>query len=240
MKKLSTILLIVTLLNGSASSASLDTQRLNEIKTQIVELANSYSGQGDPDQSKQKNFEGLIQELIQTNPMSPIRDRIQTLAGTWKQVWGPYEFRKDDGSIDPTIGIDEIYQVVSAEGYYYNVAPYFPSGDRSQEQVGLLRGEYVLDENDQNGLRVKFTDYPGVDPRPKDVPIWSLAPLAEAGLLENQITIVPSWVVQIFFGGGKLEEVYTDEDLRIVYGSKGTPASRRSLFIMTRVKESTI
>lgn len=215
--------------------ASAQEDQVADLKNQIFSLAKSYEGQGDPDGSKQKALEPLVEKLIQISPMPPVKDRIGTIAGVWKQVWGPYDYRDDAGGVDPTLGVLEIYQVVSAEGYYYNVAPYYPNEDKSREQIGLLRGEFNLDSTDPNSLRVKFTDYPGVDPRPEGIEIWELAALAEAGQLKNEITVVPSWIVKLFFGGGKLEEVYTDEDMRILYGTKAKEGSKASLYIMIRV-----
>lgn len=233
LKAVKTVALAATVLASQSGFTMTATQ---DLKQRILDLAKSYEGQGDADQSKQRTLEPLVEELVRLNPMPPIRERIPVLAGTWKQVWGPYEYRNDNGGIDNTLGIFEIYQVVSADGYYYNVAPYYPDGDRSREQIGLLRGEYVLDPNDANGLRVQFTRYPGVDPRPANMQIWELAPLAEAGTLQNEVTIVPTWVVRLFFGGGKLEEVYTDQDMRIVFGSSDKRNSRRSIYVMTRVQ----
>ena len=122
--------------------------------------------------------------------------RLSILAGAWKQVWGPYDYRNDDGGIDPKIGIKEIYQVVFTEGYYYNVAPYYPNGDKTKEQISLLRGEFRLHPKKPNALRVKFTNYPGVETRPAQIELWELPALAEAGRLENEITIVPTWIVR--------------------------------------------
>lgn len=230
------IMVVATLLTTQSGLASVNEESVSRLKSQIVSLAKSYEGLGDPDQSKQKNIEVLVEKLVQENPMPPVNDRIPLLAGTWKQVWGPYDYRNDNGSVDPKLGVKEIYQIISADGYYYNVAPYYPNGDTSREQIGLLRGEFKLDKDDSNSLRVKFTKYPGVEPRPQGVNIWELAPLAEAGQLQNEITIVPTWIVKLFFGGGKLEEVYTDRDVRILYGSKGKKDSRRSIYVMTRVE----
>lgn len=216
-------------------SATAQANTTADLKKQILQLAQSYEGQGDPDQSKQKTLEPLVDELVKLNPMPPVKDRLTLLDGAWKQVWGPYEYKNDDGSIDPQIGIKEIYQVVSKDGYYYNVAPYYPDApDKNREQVGLLRGEFELDTQDANGLRVKFTNYPGVDPRPEGN-IWELAPQAEAGTLQNEITIVPTFIVKLFFGGGKLEEVYTDQDMRILYGTSNKSNARRNLYVMTRM-----
>jgi hypothetical protein len=226
--------LVVGLLFSPTSFAASKADTVESVKAEILELATSYAGQGDPDQSKQKPLELLVEKLVQLSPQLPIKDRLPVLEGAWKQVWGPYDYRNDDGGVDPTLGVDEIYQVVSGDGYYYNVAPYYPNGDRSQEKIGLLRGEFVLDTSDVNGLKVKFTDYPGADPRPVGYQLWELAPLAEAGTLPNATTIVPSFIVRAAFGGGKLEEVYTDSELRIVFGTSARPGSRKSIYVMTR------
>lgn len=239
MKKIFSLLVMILFCQISLADVSLfgsKEENIIEIKKQILALAKSFEGQGDPDQSKQKQLDVWVQRLIQLSPAVPVKDRIPLLAGVWKQVWGPYEYRKDDGSVDPKLGVNEIYQVISEEGYYYNVAPYYPNETRDREQIGLLRGEFQLDSADVNGLRVKFTDYPGVEPRPQEIPIWELAPLAEAGQLKNEITIVPSWIVKLFFGGGKLEEVYTDSELRITYGSNGRSGSKRSLYVLSRIR----
>ena len=229
LKNIKYAVVAASIFGANAGFANSNQARTEELKQKIYTLAKAFEGKGDPDQSKQKQIEPFVKELIQLNPMPPIKDRIQILAGAWKQVWGPYEYRNDDGSVDPKLGVKEIYQVVFADGYYY------PNGDKSHEQIGLLRGEFKLDSKDANGLRVKFTRYPGVEPRPTGIDIWDLAPLAERGRLENQITIVPTWIVKTFFRGGKLEEVYTDQDTRILYGSSNKSGSRRSLYIMTRV-----
>lgn len=205
------------------------------LKKQILDLAKAYAGRPDPDQKLQQSLEVLANELINQNPMPPVSERISLIAGAWKQVWGPYDYRNDDGGIDPTLGLMEIHQVVFAEGYYYNVAPYYPNGDKTREQIGMLRGEFVIDPLQKNSLRVRFTDYPGVESRPTKYKLWELPALAEAGSLENAITIVPSWVVKQYFKGGTLDEVYTDRDLRIVYGMKTAPSTRRFLYIMSRV-----
>ena len=226
---------IASILICQISVADTNRETVEDLKKQIFDLAKSYEGQGDPDQSKQRTIEPLVKKLIQLNPMPPVKDRISILAGAWKQIWGPYDYRNDAGGVDPKLGVNEIYQVVFADGYYYNVAPYYPDAKSNREQIGLLRGEFKLDSADPNGLRVKFTEYPGVEPRPSDVDIWELAAIAEADQLQNKVTIVPTWIVKLFFGGGKLEEIYTDHDMRILYGSKGKAGARRSLYIMSRM-----
>lgn len=209
---------------------------LQEIKTEIVSLASSYAGQGDSDFSKQKSLDILVQKLFLIAPQPPIKERLKFLYGAWKQVWGPYDYRNDDRGVDPEIGTNEIYQVISPDGYYYNVSPLYKNGDQSNEQIGLLRGEYKQDPENPDLLRVRFTNYPGVKPRPINFNIWDLPALAENNTLENRVTIVHTIIVRLFFAGGALREVYTDDDLRILYGSNGKNFSKEAIYVMTKMK----
>ena len=231
------IILALTFLLCPHAQSEVRLEGASDLKAQILEMASSYEGQGDPDQSKQRSLDNLVNKLVKENPMPPVKDRISLLSGAWKQVWGPYDYRNDDGGIDPTIGVREIYQVIFPEGYYYNVAPYYPKGDQSREQISLLRGVFKFDKKDPMALNVRFTKYPGVGSRPAGLGLWELAELAESNQLPNLITIVPTWVVKLFFRGGKLEEVYTDRDMRITYGTSRRAGSRRFVYIMTRVGE---
>jgi hypothetical protein len=72
--------------------------------------------------------------------------------------------------------------------------------------------------------------------RPTERAIYDYVDEAERDQLPSQITIVPSFLVKLFFGGGTLREVYTDQDLRILYGSNGKEFKNQYLYIMTKVK----
>lgn len=216
-------------------SAHAESPLVAHLKREILTRSGSFAGQGDPDFTRQTQLDGLVAQLVAAAPMPPVAQRLDLLDGVWKQVWGPYDYRNKKRGIDPDLGIDEIYQVVSKDGYYYNVSPLYKNGDRSRERIGLLRGEYKLDAENPNRIRVRFVRYPGVETRPADKPIWRLAAEAEAETLPDEITIVPTWVVWLFFGGGTLDEVYTDHDLRIAYSEDGR-GNPRSLYVMTRVE----
>lgn len=209
---------------------------VTNVKNEIVRLAKSYEGQGDPDFTKQQTLDFLVEKLLQLSPQPPVKDRLRFLYGAWKQVWGPYDYRNEGRGVDPELETSQIYQVVSEDGYYYNVSPLYKDGDRTKERVGLLRGEYTLDPTAPNSLNVRFTRYPGVKPRPTDKNLWDLPRLAEAGLLENEITIVPTLIVRLFFGKGTLREVYTDANLRILYGSSKKNFDKEAIYVMTKVK----
>ena len=221
-----------------AAETSRDQQApsIDALKQDIINLATSYKGQGDPDFSKQRALEPLIAALLARAPQPPVKERLPLLHGVWKQVWGPYDYRGNDRGIDPALDPDAIYQVVFRDGYYYNVTPLTTGANDDGKRIALLRGEYKLGDG-KDLLRIRFTRYPGNRGLPDGMRVWELAALAEARDLPNKITIVPSIIVKLFFGGGQLEEVYTDETLRIAYGGSKKDGSDRYVYIMARVKE---
>lgn len=73
--------------------------------------------------------------------------------------------------------------------------------------------------------------------RPTEKAIYQYVDEAERNQLPTQITVVPKPIVRLFFGGGTLREIYTDKDLRILYGSNNKEFKNQYLYIMTRVKE---
>jgi hypothetical protein len=221
-----------------ASSTAGSGAEVSMIKSEIVSLAKSFAGQGDPDFSKQLAFEPLLKKLLLANPQPPLKDRLPVLFGAWKQIWGPYDYRSSNRGVDPEIGVDEIYQVVFPGGYYYNVTPLYKGGDRTRERIALLRGEFKLDPELPDVLLVRFTRYPGLSGRPKSGPdLPALPGLIEDGKLQSDTSIVPTWIVRLFFGAGALKEVYTDADLRILYGAGSNRFERPALYIMARVAE---
>lgn len=225
--------LIASVSVGAAFAA----ESVETLKAEIVALAQSFEGQGDPDFSKQRQLDALVERLLALAPQPPVEARLDLLQGAWRQIWGPYDYRNDDRGVDPEVDVDEIYQVVSPGGYYYNVAPFYKGGDRSRVRIALLRGVYQPADGYRDMLKVRFTRYPGVRGRP-ETPLWELPALAEADELEDKISIVPTFIVRIFFGGGGLREVYTDQDLRITYGADGlAPEDRRreAIYVMERV-----
>lgn len=236
--KLSLLLLFALSIEYRAMAASVTdkNEAAQNVKQELLSLAESYKGLGDPDFSKQQAIEALVQKLVVISPPPPIKDRLTLLYGAWKQVWGPYDYRNNARGVDPELGVDEIYQVVFKEGYYYNVSPNFKNGDKTRERIGFLRGEYKLDPRNENLLRVKFTNLTGIRYRPKDKELWELPVLVEANRLQGRTTLLPGFLVRLFFRGGALQEVYTDEDMRILYGSDGKHFDKRFVYVMTRAK----
>ena len=206
------------------------------LKNNIVTTAQKYQGKGDPDYKIQKELEPMVEKLISLSPQPKVSDRLPLLFGVWKQVWGPYEYKDNKRGVDPSLKADEIYQVVSPEGYYYNVNPNLDPKTNKEQRVDFLRGEYKLSKTNPNGLDVKFTKFIGTKTRPSDKPIYSYVDEAERDQLPNQVTVVPRTIVRLFFAGGTLQEVYTDGNLRILYGTNSKEFKNKYLYIMTKVK----
>ena len=233
------LILFVSTTAGQSADAVKVTGKIESVrsvKQDILSLAASYKGQGDPDFSKQRAIEALVQKLVALSPPPPVKEQLQLLYGAWKQVWGPYNYRNDKRGVDPELGVDEIYQVVFRGGYYYNVAPNFKKGDKTKVRIGFLRGEYRLDRQNDNLLRVKFTNLTGIKVRPTDKQLWELPVLVEANQLPGRTTVLPGYLVRLLFGRGALQEVYTDEDLRILYGSDGKHFDKKFIYVMRRVR----
>ena len=102
--------------------------RLNsvtDLDPEIVKIATFYKGQGDESFKIQNTLQPYVDKLLVLSPQPVIANRIDILAGSWKQVWGPYNYRSQKRIVDPQLDPDKIFQVVSADGYYYNISDQF-------------------------------------------------------------------------------------------------------------------
>lgn len=238
--KLISIILISTFVSlGALANEAVD--RTQELKSEILELARKYEQlalierEGDEDLKKQESLEVLVEELIALNPQSKVEERIDLIVGVWRQVWGPYNYRSEERIVPEGTYVDEIYQAVFSDGYYYNVSPSKLVG--RFEYISLLRGEYTLSATNPNGLDVQFTGLRFNRVRPKNMPIWDLAPLAESNDLPQPFNLLPDFIVQNNFQGGTLVEVYTDSNLRILYGTNDRDFSVPFIYVMERVAD---
>jgi hypothetical protein len=234
MKNLFLFLSLLFLSYSVGFAKDLKSMTLEELKSELVTRASKYTGKGDPDFKIQNELEPFVNQILALNPQLPVRDRLPLLFGVWKQVWGPYDYQNDDRGVDPSIAPEEIYQVIDPDGFYYNVSPDYKNGDRRKERINYLKGQYKLSKTNPNGLDVKFRKFLGMSKRPVGRPIYDFVKEAEDDTLPNQITIVPTFIVRLFFGGGTLLEVYTDEDIRILYGSNNDEFKNKYLYVMVR------
>lgn len=208
-------------------------EKARQTKAEIIQLATSYFGQGDPDRSKQRSLEILVDQLVAETQPLPLQDRLPLLEGSWQQIWGPYDYRSDDRGIDPNLDPDHIYQVILPNGVYYNINPDPRTDGR---QIGILRGEYLLDPEAEPYLNVRFTKFNKItEGLPEGLRYSDLALLSEKGTLVGETWLLPSFVVRWFFDKGSLREVYTDQDLRITFGSQRANREDNFIYILKRV-----
>lgn len=232
-----TLVCLSFLISPFAANAQLPETK-DALKSRIFALAEKFKGKGDPDFTRQKQLEPLVQKLLDIAPQKPAIERIDSISGAWKQVWGPYDYRGDDRGVDPKLDPDNIYQVVFKDGYYYNVNPIQEGKPNNKTRISLLRGEYQINPETPNRLPIEFTRFSGNLGWPDNKKIWELAALAEQDRLPHKITIVPSLIVKLFFSEGTLREVYTDEDMRITYGLGDSSLESGYIYIMRRVGDA--
>ncbi len=68
---------------------------VESLKGDIISLAETFQGLGDADFSKQHALDSLVEKLLRIAPQPPVKKRLPLIAGVWKQVWGPYDYRKE-------------------------------------------------------------------------------------------------------------------------------------------------
>ncbi len=78
-----------------------------------------------------------------------------------------------------------------------------------------MREKYSLLSNNENYIKIKFTNILANDGRPNNIKFWKLTDLAEADKLPNKSTVLPSFIVKNFLGGGLVRDVYSDKNMRI-------------------------
>lgn len=223
------------ILRGAAAHGQ-DTTSVVDLKSEIVRRAEGFLGEGDPDFARQAALQPLIEALLRAAPQPPVRDRLDALSAPWRQVWGPYDYRRPDSrGVDPTTDPEHIFQVVSRSGHYWNVAPRDVRDSDRRREIALLRGVYTPSDVDPDMLRVRFTEFVSTRTDGALDDIWRIAESAESGALAERRTVVPRLVVRLFFGGGGLREVYTDDTLRITYGATSLTDRRREfVYVMRR------
>lgn len=216
----------------AASTPSLaEIRTAADVKTDILKMAESFKGQGDADRSRQNRLEPLVQELLRLEPQVSVRERTTSLVGAWKQVFGPYSFNRNR-SADSFLDADHIYQVIFPGGYYYNVARNQALGVTI---TALFRGHYVVENNEY--LKAQFNRISFIFGSPlNDSGYVELAIKSEQKKLANEYQIPKFLTANILASKGSLKEVYTDQDLRIMFGSTDNGVMKDYIYIMKRVK----
>jgi hypothetical protein len=236
MRKITIVLCLLFSVTLFAEKKPSELKTIQAVKNKILNLSETYKGQADPDFIIQNKIYPYVERLVQLSLQNPVEQRLDKLVGAWQQVWGPYEYRKNDRSVDPATDPDNIYQVVFPGGYYYNVGNLLDKKTKEVKSVTLLRGEYKFNGGDD--LKIKFTKLTKVMSIPAGLTYVDLPALSEEKKLKGEKKTLPDLLVRLTFPGGVLSEVYTDENMRIAIGkSKSDNGIQGYLYVMTRVND---
>ncbi len=195
---------------------------LKALKSFIVNTARSFQGKCDADDNRpefRQRLENLIPVLLKLAPKQTEAEKLPKVAGGWQQIWAD----QSGGAPGTCVSAKDIYQVVFAEGYYWNISKNISARG---EALGLLRGTYeVLPEF----LRIEFTDLAfSVTYPPRGTNLIALAARAE----RREFTALPkNFPVGL---KGDLANIYVDDTLRIVRGKSDFEPNTTSLFVLVR------
>ena len=198
-------------------TSSLKAGTTEELKSRIIEIAKQYTSQTLKAGEAREKLQPLVDELIASVPSRSEEEKLDQVIGGWKNLWSYRSFGFNTN-------YNQVYQIVSEEGYYYNLSQ-LKFG--RAKFAGFLRGQYS-DAGDK--LRIKFTSNKikfgfykaGTD-------LMELAESFEAG--EIRALNVPGPIgIQ-----GDLINAYVDDTLRIVTG-KSDGDLTEDLFILTRTE----
>ena len=201
MKILRLITYIYLALGISNSYAFESKKEIEDLKTQIVKVAEQYNGDTDKREEAKDRLDSLIDNLTFLTPERTEAEKKKDIIGGWKNIWSYRPFRGNTNS-------NQVYQVVSSDGYYYNLSE-LKLGPLSF--TSFLRGEY---SDDGDKLIIKFTNnnlkygfYKKGD---------NLVDIVSSFEASNIRSIKVPGPIGVT---GILRNVYVDKDLRIVKGS---------------------
>ena len=217
MKTSSIFSFALALLSATALASNQQTDRVAELKEQIKSVATEATAT-DRDLLATKNeLSPLVNELVAISPSQTEAQKAELVAGGWVNLW-------TDNNFGPTLNPANIYQVVSADGYYYNISE-IPAA--TGKLTNFLRGAYT-DEGSYLAIEFTANSVSNV-PLTAGTDLTALANKVEQSLLATTPVRGPVGVT------GVLLNVYVDDDLRIVWGNS-TLNSRPLLFILERTE----
>lgn len=224
---LAAVTAVLLLLFSHHAFADDTTDRIQELKMEILTIAFQAQGKGyDSDDNSadvRKQLDPLVDELVSLAPKRTEKEKLVDVIGTWYQVWA-------DGPAGPSgqgALADSVWQVVFPEGYYWNVAH---DQYGQAKSMGYLRGKFTVNDD---SLAIEFTKSV-FDPKG-----WSfaeptrLAMLAEFGAYDAYPTPYPPDTSPIG-KKGTLANVFVDEDIRICRGGGGDFGNNTYLYILER------
>lgn len=221
----------------SSSLTTLSPAELAATKAKVRAIANANMTRTDNVEAVRAQLDPLVAKLAAHFGDRPVSAKLPLVEGAWRQLWTDFPY-----PMAPFLTMDstQVYQVVTSDGYYYNL------GDNRAFGLfgltGVLRGAYVANGNK---LNIQFTNSGFRFGRlAKGEDLFALATGLESG--DRSYLSLP--------GGGKapngpvgisgtLETLYVDADLRIERGTQNDfsdgnvtrPGVGPKFFILDRV-----
>lgn len=224
-----------TLVAGEELNGKLSVSELAATKAQLRAICNANTTRTDNLEEVRADVDPLVAKLAKHFGTRPAAQKVPLVAGAWRQIWSDYPY-----PMAPFVDMDlsQVYQVVSADGHYWNLGDSRALGFLGL--TGVLRGSWVADGTK---LRIQFTNSGFRFGRlAKGVDLVSYADDLESG--ERTYVGLPG-------GGpvgisGTLETLYVDGDLRVERGTQDEfrdedgnvkrPAIGAKYFILDRVQ----
>ena len=193
--------------------------RATQLQIEIFEIAQANTFRTDNLDSVHTQLQPLVDELVKLTPARTETEKLSEVVGSWRNVWTDLKF-------DPSTDLTQIYQVVFADGYYYNI-----SRERAAEgdRTSFLRGAFF---DNTDFLNIQFTrEFTIQGWLPQGTNLVKIGADAESGSLGG-VDVADSRAVGIT---GQLYNSYVNGDFRIVQGSSSNRPTEKGLYILTRV-----
>ncbi len=193
---------------GETSSALSTAARIEGLKCRIRSIALANTTRDDNVADVEAELLPLVNELASLEPPRTETETVQKLEGVWRSLWNNLRFDPPNIKVDET----RAYQVVTKDGYYYNLSNSTAFG--FVKTVGVLRGAYASDGN--GGFDIEFTAN-GFRLGELRGDLFALAQGIEARTVPVLYLPgrVPNGPVGVRAG---LTTIYVDDDLRIAGG----------------------
>lgn len=123
---------------SSELSGKLSPAQLAATKAQLRAIANANMARTDNFAAVRAQVDPLVDKLARHFGQRQATQKIPLVAGGWRQLWSDYPYPMTPFiSMDPT----QVYQVVSANGHYWNVGDQKALGFLGL--TGVLRGKFA-------------------------------------------------------------------------------------------------
>jgi hypothetical protein len=194
---------------SSEVQGRLSAQELAATKARLRAICNPNMTRTDNADAVRAEVDPLVEKLAKHFGKRTAAQKLPLVAGAWRQIWSDFPY-----PMAPFVTMDfaQIYQVVSADGHYWNIGDSRAFGFIGI--TGVLRGRYDLDGS---RLNIEFTN--------SGFRFGRLKAGVDLVAYANDLEDGDKTYLGLPGGGpvgisGALETLYVDGDLRIERGSQ--------------------